>query len=671
MDRMWPLALLCLLRIAPLSAVNTLDPRTLEAYDCDDPRDLQDVVNARRENCHHLANVERQENATLQLLQNAHTIRTTGHLCSVVLTRTPHYCGVYDHQTMYSRYKLTEVHRSVTPDVCRRMIRERKFTTNIGEEVDVRENEVTVYFYEHPGRTYVSSGEVKCIGAKWTIGGEDLYDMVVSYEIKITLQQETFITKEGQLRATTSGVNLPCQGHEGACQTPRATYVWAIPDSKCPMAYIRTSTGIVAHDNEDREVFMSTDGSLIRLVLGATVSSCGDIIRKTNYDHIYIYAGRSAKFTQHQVDPADVDVVTYVNNRDDYLYNHLLNQVEQEMNEVLKYSCRQRAAIYRPAIQISRSEVATYSLGNGTFATQAGETLWTYQCKPVTVTAREVPQCYLQLPIYYGQADPKLHEQRTDFFLEPFSRRITTDSVQVPCNDKLHSKYSTRSGNWIMATPKILDAKPPEPTVHKGTRTQFSRDSDWSQGGVYTTEELKAMKNYMEYSRYKDILSYQLARQYQGSFHGTDVSSSQLFPNDPGLQILTRGLFYYVADFVYSFGHWSSIFLGTYVIFNFFSRLLQSMYRVLVLKDSHGFSAQMLLCLCPDFMMMRKYREDYLRSHEIRQAYQSGKAAETPMTSQPTKVTAPPYDFQINHGGTIGSVPKIYPQTSVLPPVSN
>ena len=121
------------------------------------------------------------------------------------------------------------------------------------------------------------------------------------------------------------------------------------------MAYTRTSSGITVQDREGREVFMSTDGSLIRLVLGVTVSSCEEIVRKTNYHHIYLYTGRSAKSRQRLIDPADVNMVTYIKNRDDYLYNHLLNQIEKEMNRVLRYSCQQRAAIYQPALQIAKA----------------------------------------------------------------------------------------------------------------------------------------------------------------------------------------------------------------------------------------------------------------------------------------------------------------------------
>ena len=595
-------------------------PPMLEAYDCDDPRELRDVTNTRTENCHQLTTINHQENATYQILQTSHTTRTTGYICRMVQTRTPNYCGTYDHQTMLPLLKQTEIPKSLSPDVCRRMIRERKFTTARGDDVYVREDEVTTYFYEYPGKTYVSDEEVKCMGERWRVGDVDYESMVVSYEVKLTLQKETFVSKKGQIKSTTQGLNLPCQSHEGACQTSSATYIWNVNESTCPMAYTRTSSGITVQDREGREVFMSTDGSLIRLVLGATVSSCGEIVRQTNYDHIYIYSGKSARFQQRPVDPADVNMVTYINNRDDYLYNHLLNQVEKEMNGVLQYSCRQRAALYQPALQITKADVTTYSLGNGTFATQAGETLWTYKCRLVMVSARETPSCYMQIPVVYEGANKQLHGNKKEFYLEPFSRKLVADSIPIQCNDKLHSKYMTRLGKWIMTTPKILDAKPPEPSTSEQARSLFDRETDWSQGGVYTTEELKAMKDYIELSRYKDILSYKLTDQYQGSLQSDVVRPGQLFPNDPGFQVLTKGLLSCILEYVHSFGKGASIFLGLYMITNFFSHTMQAIYRILVLREVHGFTTQLWLCCCPDVMRTRRYRDDYKLSREARKA---------------------------------------------------
>ena len=63
---------------------------------------------------------------------------------------------------------------------------------------------------------------------------------------------------------------------------------------------------------------MSTDGELVRLTLGSSITTCQTIVRETNYEMLLAYEGRSPVF------PArEEDLTLYINNRDDFLYNHI------------------------------------------------------------------------------------------------------------------------------------------------------------------------------------------------------------------------------------------------------------------------------------------------------------------------------------------------------------
>ena len=132
----------------------------------------------------------------------------------------------------------------------------------------------------------------------------------------------------------------------------------------------------------------------------------------------------------------------------------------QEMNEVLNSACRARAQADQGARGASSEGYQSYNLGEGAFATQAGEAIWEYQCRPVIVTAREADECYLQMPVNYPGQN---HSDRwgQDFFLEPVSRLLVTEGISVDCNTKFINKYRTMSGQWIMAIPHIRDAQPP------------------------------------------------------------------------------------------------------------------------------------------------------------------------------------------------------------------
>ena len=92
------------------------------------------------------------------------------------------------------------------------------------------------------------------------------------------------------------------------------------------------------------------------------------------------------------------------------------------------------------------------------------------------------------------------------------------------------------SGHWIMAIPHIREAQAPTLQNPKHpAEVRFRNRVDWSKGGVYSEAELKSFRDYMEFSRYKEVLGYQLTRQLRGGSADIsyEISSQQLFPGDP------------------------------------------------------------------------------------------------------------------------------------------
>ena len=133
-----------------------------------------------------------------------------------------------------------------------------------------------------------------------------------------------------------------------------------------------------------------------------------------------------------------------------------------------------------------------------------------------------------------------------------------------------------------------------------------ARTEPWSKGGVYSEEELKSLRDYMEFSRYKEYLGYQLTRQLRRGSPDLahDISLQQLFPGDPG--ILS-----YVMGFLFSFGNTASVFIGAYILYTFAHKVIVYFYKVLVLREALGWTKEILFCCCSDFLQMRKYRADY------------------------------------------------------------
>ena len=63
--------------------------------------------------------------------------------------------------------------------------------------------------------------------------------------------------------------------------------------------------------------------------------------------------------------------------------------------------------------------------------------------------------------------------------------------------------------------------------------------------------------------------------------------------------------------FLFSFGNTASVFIGAYILYTFAHKIIGYFYKVLVLREAHGWTKDILFCCCSDFLQMRKYRADY------------------------------------------------------------
>ena len=170
-----------------------------------------------------------------------------------------------------------------------------------------------------------------------------MYKRQVHVQATVTLQEEKFLIDADSVKVSSKGLILTCEPHVDGCKTPYATYVWYGRDPlSCKTALTKTTSGVVTYTDDDKEVFMSTDGELIRLILGSSITTCQTIVRETNYDLLLVYEGESKVFLDRTLPAREVDLTLYINNRDDFLYNHILNRVEEEMNQVLNSACRAR-----------------------------------------------------------------------------------------------------------------------------------------------------------------------------------------------------------------------------------------------------------------------------------------------------------------------------------------
>ena len=123
---------------------------------------------------------------------------------------------------------------------------------------------------------------------------------------------------------------------------------------------------------------MSTDGNMICLILDTKFDLFNERVISTNYDRFFLVEkGHPGKFKT-SIDPRNVDIRTYVNNRDVSIYNHLITSINYELGQVLRADCEEQRRQIRRNYYLSQKNpgMLTYTFGSGTFAKSAGGVLY-------------------------------------------------------------------------------------------------------------------------------------------------------------------------------------------------------------------------------------------------------------------------------------------------------
>jgi hypothetical protein len=601
------------------------------AYDCSAPQQLIDTGYTSMDNCRPVAKVQNTiEDITYQVLQQEKHLRRTGHTCKMIKSRNAYYCGTYDHQTKLTHQSYEGLPVPVSLQDCENLISKHRYTDPAGTEHPIDFNTVNLIKYEELGRTYVSDKEVSCEGEDWKVGNILLSRMIVEIQIKIIVTEEKFLMNHEEVVAHKDNVRTVCTQQDKGCVTPTATYIWGATSDYCSLALTRISRGAEARNRDGDTVFMSTDGSLIRLLKREAVMMCDRRVFRTNYPGIFMYPATEERLITRKVDPGEVSISTYVNNRDDFLYNHLKQEVEREFQSVIKADCREQSRQSKLQFWLQHSDpgLTTWFMGNGTFATTAGEVIYQYQCRPVHVRALNDQQCYRGLPVEM-LPESIIDTRRVDIrplFMEPLTHRLSHQAVVVPCSRTFVAKYQNAVGTWLMATPELHRSNDPlSPPDLEARRTTFGKEINWAQGGLYTLDQMAAMEEYQDFGRTVDALNSKLANQASRYLTPGPVHPRQLFPGFDDPSMWFTGVYAKVLGFLHAWGEGASIFMSIYIIYRLIYSLIQWIYGAVIIRDIYGCSKQLFWVPCFKMLLLRQHRRNYRQYNETRDLFRASR----------------------------------------------
>lgn len=594
----------------------SLAPFHLLGYDCSAPRNIRDFTISQLEGgCLQSlqSKIISREKVRVTLLQREEGRRQEGFRCQLKRTKIIRYCGVYDHETTDAANSFYHRIVPLEADQCRNMVAHHSpYKVRLGNgktlSFEVKLNAINYAKYFYIGNTYLNpSGEVSCNGSTYI----DPHTMTRYDRIYIEVNDELLITKEiitfknQVVVATPEHETLPCSFASKLCTTPFGSYVWDYSDDYCPLAQVRQFEAERITDSLNNVVLLSSDDSKIRLMEIGPASVCNSIVTATNYPTLFV-SESWPEGKSRQIAPQEVQLPIFIRNRQDFLWSQMESSMEAGFRQTLLNDCQLQRSQERIQswLRITDPGINTYLLGNGTYATTAGEVVYLYQCRPQEVRARHEEGCYESLPVHYGN---------TSLFLEPLTHRLLRQGIKIPCNDRFLPKFKTIRDQWIMASPQVLEANKPAMLVPAITELNFQLpefpDIDWSTGGIYTDEDLSAMQNYLEFPRIRQALESHLAWQAtQGHYDGNQpLTPSLLFPQQfPSLSsYILSGLW----SALRKWGEFVSMMIALFFLGKIVVWIIKMFFNCWALVGAHGLTKHLLWSPCPDLLYLFRYRQ--------------------------------------------------------------
>ena len=569
----------------------TVTEKDFVAYDCNVPRELTAVQMGHNEDpCMDNPTPVSQQNATYVLAQKADHIPTTIKSCRITQSKFPYYCGVWSHTVVATHWFSFSEDIPISQAICDHMWNTGEWEDPKGNAHKVLQNSTTRVVYHLVGSSSSppKAGGPVCHGEDYHYGGHIHHHMVVPVTVLIELFQYPATVDEQQLVSIPHlSLTLPCPYSKHTCITHRhGTFNWdrKTDADMCPYFQIRNTSGILVQDAQSRNLYISTDNTMLRLIVNEPIHRCGHVLYKTNYEKLFLTTKSFAQDFPNMLPNREMSVYTYVNMQDNFMMGTLTRYIQQEFTAVHLHSCQTSVARERfnydriLAEQHGSTDGDTAALGGGYFLTVAGEAFYRYRCRRLIVQARSTDTCYSSLPVSLTKMDliryateRGLNASKLDaeFFIEPHSRQLTTRGIKIPCSSTFTPLYASAKKTWLKADKDLTPSIMPEALDLKAFNDlplHTAEDWDFEEGGIYTKEQIRAHESHLGIARAAKDVQYTMGQkaQIEGWTSSTNSHRFSFSPDQIIKQIVQFNPIDYLLSGFYKWGKFCAGIAGIY-----------------------------------------------------------------------------------------------------------
>lgn len=608
------------------------------AYDCSQPADLKTLSVRPHRSCKEsLKTATPLKEAKFRVLQKVTRVRFAIVECKVEQSRLAYHCSPSTgHSSLFPPdFRFSKMFVT-TPETCWEAVKtgfwkhEVRYQTHQDNALKparryskqpIRINGTVYHRVDVAGDYWEDHGDVQCRGESVYLGERTdigyTKNMVLVDHYKVTVNhREAFVDNDsGRIIIPTLSLELPatCVAAGGSCITQdHGTFTWnydEIERDSCPYFSARLVSGVEVEDKSENTVegtdepfsesgkttvFLSEAKAMLRIRVkhpALRVCGGGKVFETEHPDFVLTRQVDHPKFARplHQ---SEFSILSYVNMQDAFIYHEVLDNVATLASRWRHEQCEKRAAsasiafARKAAEQQAVADGETAALGDGQFITAAGEAWYHFSCKEITVKAKLIDNiCYDALPIELSARDLRartkaLHgtglrsESEQPLFLEPRSRRITTEAAPLDCAHPMPPLYQNIRGSWVAyrgngvhltQTPKVLEDLAPK-LLDDTSRKNFA----WHDGGLYSYQDTKRMEAFNQAPRRFRAMERSLTNNIQPGSFVRRPEAHTLFNDIPDTATLTAmGFLGKLWRAIEAYGRICSVIVATGLIIKF------------------------------------------------------------------------------------------------------